>query len=98
MRILIPLLLAASVWTVAFGQAPAAEGVRVTGRVADTGGKPVDHATVLVYSAGVKKGYSEYCPTCWADCGKHATTDAEGNYTISGLSPDLVFTLLVLHE
>jgi hypothetical protein len=103
MRILISLLLAASVWTVAFGtvafgQAPAAERVTVTGRVADTGGKPVDHATVLVYSAGVRKGYSEYCPTCWADCGKHATTDAEGNYTISGLSPDLVFTLLVLHE
>jgi hypothetical protein len=52
----------------------------------------------MVYKAGVKKGYSIYCPTCYADCGKHAVTDAGGNFTIGGLSPDLLFTLLVVRE
>lgn len=28
----------------------------------------------------VKKGYSVYRPTCYADCGKHTVTDAEGNF------------------
>jgi hypothetical protein len=92
------MVFAAFVSTAVFGNALADERATATGRVADSGGNPVEHATVLVYSAGVRKGYSEYCPTCWADCGKHATTDAAGNFTISGLNPDLVFTLLVLHE
>jgi Carboxypeptidase regulatory-like domain len=77
---------------------PAAELAAVTGKVADASGQPVEHATVMVYEAGVKKGYSEYCPTCWADCGKHASTDAEGNFRIAGLSPDLLFTLLVVRD
>jgi uncharacterized GH25 family protein len=75
-----------------------AERVTVTGKVADASGKPVEHATVLVYEAGVKKGYSVYCPTCYPDCGKRATTDAEGNFTIGGLNGDLVFTLLVVDD
>ena len=50
----------------------------ITGQVDDASGKPVAQATVLVYEAGVRKGYSLYCPTCWTDCGKRATTDAEG--------------------
>jgi hypothetical protein len=79
---------------ISFGEERAA----VTGSVADSAGKPVEHATVLVYQAGVKKGYSIYCPTCYTDCGKHAATDAQGNFTIGGLSPDLLFTLLVVRE
>jgi protocatechuate 3,4-dioxygenase beta subunit len=74
------------------------ERATVTGSLADAAGHPVEHATVMVYKAGVKKGYSVYCPTCWADCGKHSATDAEGHFTIGGLSPDLVFTLLVVRE
>lgn len=80
------------------GIARADERAAVTGKVVDSAGKPVDHATVLVYSAGVKKGYAEFCPTCWADCGKRTTTDADGKFAIAGLSPDLIFTLLVLRE
>jgi hypothetical protein len=34
----------------------------------------------LVYEAGVKKGYSVFCPACWTDCGKHVITDAEGTF------------------
>ena len=75
-----------------------AERVTVTGKVTDASGKPVEHATVLVYEAGVKKGYSIYCPTCYPDCGKHAATDSDGNYSIAGLNSDLVFNLLVMHD
>jgi hypothetical protein len=52
----------------------------------------------MVYEAGAKKGYSIFCPTCYVDCGKHAATGAAGKFPIAGLSPDLVFTLLVVRE
>ena len=35
----------------------------LNGRVSDSAGKPVEHATVMVYHAGVKKGYNRYCPS-----------------------------------
>ena len=31
-------------------------------RVTDSGGNTVANATVMVYEAGVRKGYSAYCP------------------------------------
>lgn len=70
----------------------------LTGRVSDSAGKPIEHATVMVYNAGVKKGYSTYCPSCYADCGKRTITDAHGMFTFKGLSPDLWFQLLVAGE
>ncbi|MCU1342988.1 MAG: hypothetical protein JWN92_2411 [Candidatus Acidoferrum typicum] len=73
----------------------AADRLSLAGKVSDGNGNPVEHATVLVYSAGVKKGYSLYCPTCYVDCGKHAVTDATGTFTLKGLNPDLWFRLLV---
>ena len=68
------------------------------GRVSDSAGKPVEHATVMVYHAGVKKGYSTYCPSCYVDCGKRTITDNQGMFTFKGLSPDLWFQLLVAGE
>lgn len=76
----------------------AAESVTIAGVVNDASGKPVDHATVLVYEAFVKTGYGVYCPSCWPDCGKHAFTSSEGKFSISGLSPDLTFKLLVVKD
>jgi len=76
----------------------AGEPAQASGKVLDSGGKPVPDATVMVYSAGVKKGYSIFCPTCYRDCGKRTVTDAGGNFVITGLSPDLWFTLLVLKD
>ena len=70
----------------------------LTGVVTDAEGKPLDHATVLVYHAGVKRGYSTFCPSCYIDCGKRALTDTSGAFTITGLSPDLWFELLVVHD
>jgi hypothetical protein len=70
----------------------------ITGKVVDAAGKPVEHATVLVYHAGVKQGYSTFCPSCYADCGKRTFTDAKGEFQFRELSPDLWFDLLVLRD
>jgi len=94
MRALAAILFAGALAT----HATAAERATITGTVQDANGKPIEHATVLVYEAGVKKGYSIYCPTCWVDCGKHTLTDAGGKYTIGGLNPELVFKLLVVKD
>src|SRR5699024_506212 len=80
------------------GTLSAADRLTLTGNVTDVAGKPLDHATVMVFKAGVKQGYSTYCPTCYADCGKRALTTADGNFTIASLSPDLFFDLLVVRE
>jgi len=77
----------------------AADRVTVAGSVVDQSTmQPIENATVMVYSAGVKKGYDLFCPTCYVDCGKRATTDDKGAFRIEGLSPDLVFNLLVVRE
>jgi uncharacterized GH25 family protein len=73
----------------------AVDHATLTGKVTDAAGKPLEHATVIVYHAGVKKGYSTFCPSCYTDCGKRAITDKSGAFTITGLSPDLWFELLV---
>ena len=56
------------------------EHASITGKVVDTTGAALENATVLIYKAGVKTGYSTYCPTCYVDCGKHATTTADGAF------------------
>jgi hypothetical protein len=76
----------------------AADRLTLNGKVTDVGGKALDRATVMVFKAGVKQGYSTYCPTCYADCGKRTLTGADGSFTITGLSPDLLFELLVVRE
>lgn len=78
--------------------AAVAERVTANGKVVGDHGKPLEHATVLVYEARTRHGYSAYCPTCWVDCGKRTITDAEGKYSIAGLSSDLVFKLLVVRS
>jgi hypothetical protein len=54
--------------------------------------------TVMVYHAGVKKGYSTYCPSCYADCGKRTVTDRTGSFTIQSLDTHLWFELLVIRD
>jgi uncharacterized GH25 family protein len=79
------------------GAAIAQDRVTLTGKITDPAGHPLEHATVLVYHAGVKVGYSTFCPSCYSDCGKRTLTGADGSYRIAGLSPDLWFELLVVH-
>ena len=78
--------------------APGSPRLTVNGRVVDSAGKPIDRATVMVYHAGVKVGYSSLCPSCYEDCGKRTTTDATGFYTLAKLNSDLWFQLLVVRE
>ena len=80
------------------GAALAAERVKAVGKVLDANGDAIEHAAVLIYSAGVKKGFSIFCPTCYVDCGKRTFTGADGAYTIAGLDPDLVFNFLIVRE
>jgi len=70
----------------------------LTGKVTNSAAKPIEHATVMVYHAGVKTGYSTFCPSCYADCGKRAITVADGSFIIKGLSPDLRFQLLIVRD
>ena len=76
----------------------AVDTATLTGKVTDAAGKPLAHATVIVYHAGVKQGYSTFCPSCYADCGKRAVTDASGAFTIKGLNRYLWFELLAVHD
>lgn len=78
--------------------ASAAERAVITGRVVDSAGKPIGNASVIVYAAGVKVGYSTFCPTCYVDCGKRAFTSETGEYRIASLDPSLRFQLLVVRE
>ncbi len=89
-------LLLLSILTVS--AASPAERVSLHGKVTDNQGNPLSDATVVVYHAGVKVGYSTYCPSCYVDCGKRAVTDRAGAYSIAGLDPDLVFELAVIHD
>jgi hypothetical protein len=76
----------------------AADRVILTGRVTDNLGQPLENATVMVYHAGVKTGYSTYCPSCYRDCGKRTVTDRTGSFTIKNLDSDLWFKLLVVRD
>jgi len=67
----------------------------ITGRVLDGAGKPIADATVMVYHAGPTSGYSLFCPSCYADCGKRAVTDTNGMFSFHHLSSGLWFKLLV---
>ena len=76
----------------------ASDRVTLTGRVTDNLGQPLENATVMVYHAGVKSGYSIYCPSCYRDCGKRTVTDRTGSFTIKNLDSDLWFELLVVRD
>jgi hypothetical protein len=75
---------------------PAAQ--TLNGFITGASGQPIGDATVLVYSAGVRTGYSLFCPTCYVDCGKRTTTDGAGRFTIAGLDDELRFNLLVVKD
>lgn len=70
----------------------------LTGKVSTADGKPLAGATAYVYTAGVKTGTSPFCPSCYADCGKTATSGADGSFRIPSLSPELRFNLLFVAE
>jgi hypothetical protein len=70
----------------------------LAGTVLDSNGGPLAGVTVMVYHAGVKVGYSTFCPSCYIDCGKRAITDEKGAFNFKDLAPDLWFTLLAARD
>jgi hypothetical protein len=91
------LLLAVFFWTTAslFG---ATKSPDLTGAVFDSNGSPLEGVTVLVHHAGVKVGYSTFCPSCYIDFGKRAITDAKDSFKFKDLAPNLWFTLLAARD
>ena len=77
---------------------PAAERANLSGNVTDYNGRPLENATVMIFHAGVKKGYSTFCPSCYIDCGKRTVTDRSGAFHFQNLDPDLWFELLVIRD
>jgi len=69
---------------------------RITGKVADAGGRAVPNAQVYVYTAQPLRGVSAICPSCYRDCGKHQAATARGDFRIDQLDPKLKFRLLAV--
>ncbi len=53
-------------------------------------------ATVFIATAAPKSGTSTFCPSCYADCIKHSSTDAQGGFKIESLDPQLTFQILTV--
>jgi hypothetical protein len=70
----------------------------LVGGVVDGAQKPIPHATVFIYTAKPRVGLGILCPSCYVDCGKKATTDAEGKFLVSSLDPQLLFRVLVVAD
>jgi uncharacterized GH25 family protein len=66
----------------------------LVGRV--TADDVIPKATVFIFTAGPKVGTSTFCPSCYADCRKSAKTDAQGEFKIESLDPQLIFRILVV--
>jgi Carboxypeptidase regulatory-like domain len=94
----IRVLSAAAFWFATAAVALSSPRLTVTGKVVDSTGQPLSNATVMVYHAGVKIGYSTFCPSCYVGCGKRTRTDAAGSYTFTKLNSDLWFELLVVRD
>jgi hypothetical protein len=82
--------------SLAFAAIGAEQPGRLEGVVEGVGGLPVSNAWVFVYSAAPREGPSVVCPTCYPDCGKRARTDAQGQFMIEPVNPNLMFRLMVL--
>lgn len=65
------------------------------GAVAGSNGKPIADVRVDVSAAAPKVGRGIFCPSCYLDCGKWATTDDHGRFTISDVDPSLKFRLVL---
>lgn len=78
---------------VALAFVPAA-GPSMRGAVVDSDGKPIVAARVDIATAAPRVGQGLFCPSCYRDCKKSATTDGQGRFEIRDLDPTLKFTLL----
>ena len=70
----------------------------VNGIVVDASSKALSGATIYVYTASPKVGVSPFCPSCYRDCGKHESVNAEGRFRLKALDPKLRFDLLAVAD
>ena len=68
----------------------------IFGAVHGHDGKPIQGATVRIWTANVRVGYSPFCPSCYADCGKSTRTAAGGEFVIGPVDRTLVFRVLLV--
>jgi hypothetical protein len=94
--ILRPFALIAATFSSLACATPSLARIDLTGHVADTRGRPIEQATVYIYTAGPRHGVNTFCPSCYLDCGKHRETGRDGRFTISGLDESLIFRTLVV--
>jgi uncharacterized GH25 family protein len=64
------------------------------GVVLDSAGQPISAARVGLATAAPKTGPAIFCPSCYLDCSKFTTTDAQGQFEIPNLDPTLKFRVL----
>lgn len=72
------------------------ERATLTGQVTDANNQPIAGVRINVDTAAPKMGAGLFCPSCYRDCRKSTTTDAQGRFTIADLSPDLKFRLVAV--
>jgi Tol biopolymer transport system component len=70
----------------------------LTGIIVDTNAKPLPGSTVYVYTAFPKVGVSAFCPSCYRDCGKHASVNRAGRFRLKALDRTLRFDLLAVAD
>src|SRR5262245_50128972 len=74
------------------------ERTDLSGRVLESSGEPVRDARVFIYTAGARVGVNPFCPSCYADCSKSATTGDDGGFLIRSLDSSLIFRVLIVGE
>jgi 5-hydroxyisourate hydrolase-like protein (transthyretin family) len=67
----------------------------LVGTVVKRNGRPLGGALVSIVSAAPRAGTSLASPWCYPDCGRHAVTDARGQFAIRGVDPMWLFTVEV---
>jgi len=67
----------------------------IRGVVLTETGVPVPNARVDISTAAPNEGPALFCPSCYSDCQKWTTTDAEGNFELGELDTSLKFRLVI---
>lgn len=68
--------------------------VKLLGKVSLPNGEPLAEVRVGISTAAPKTGPGIFCPSCYLDCKKSTTTNAKGEFSLSGLSDQLKFRLI----
>lgn len=67
----------------------------IAGKVTDPDGQPLSGVRVDISTAAPKVGRGIFCPSCYLDCAKWATTDDAGHFKLEKLDAQLKFRLVI---